>query len=166
MVIHKNHTLVNYTKCKGLKPEWIVMHYTGNRTDTAKANTDYFKSVKRGASASYFVGEDGIYMCVNPSKGYAWHCGKDYSGGRAKYQGIVTNRNSIGIEMCSQGGRIPDKTYKKTVKLVKKMMKKYSIPASHVIRHYDVCEKQCPGWEGWLPGNNVIWQGFKKDIKA
>ena len=51
MVIHKNHTLVNYTKCKGLKPEWIVIHYTGNRTDTAKANTDYFKSVKRGASA-------------------------------------------------------------------------------------------------------------------
>ena len=68
--------------------------------------------------------------------------------------------------MCSQGGRISDKTYKKTVKLVKKMMKKYRIPASHVIRHYDVCGKQCPGWEGWLPGNNVIWQGFKKDIKA
>ncbi len=47
MVIHKNHTLVNYTKYKGLKPEWLVIHYTGNMTDTAKANTDYFKSVAR-----------------------------------------------------------------------------------------------------------------------
>ena len=101
MVIHKNHTLVNYTKYKDLKPEWIVIHYTGNRTDTAKANTDYFKSVNRGASANYFVGNDGVYLCVNPSKGYAWHCGKDYSGGKAKYHDIVTNRNSIGIEMCS-----------------------------------------------------------------
>jgi len=46
------------------------------------------------------------------------------------------------------------------------MMKKYKIPASHVIRHYDVCGKQCPGWDGWLPGNNLIWRGFKKDIRA
>ncbi len=165
MIIHKNLTKANFTRQAGLKQKYIVIHYTGNRTDTAKANTNYFKSANRGASANYFVGNDGIYMCVNPKKGYAWHCGRDYSGGKAKYHGIVTNRNSIGIEMCSQNGRISEKTYKQTVRLTKKLMKKYKIPAGNIVRHYDVCGKQCPGWKGWLPPNDSIWKGFKKELK-
>jgi len=164
MTIHKNLTKVNYTKQTRLNLQYIVIHYTGNKTDTAKANTNYFKHVNRGASANYFVGDDGIYMCVKPKRGYAWHCGKDYSGGKAKFHGIVTNKNSIGIEMCSQNGKISSKTYKKTIRLTRKLMKQYKIPASHVVRHYDVCGKQCPGWIGWLPPNEKSWKQFKKDI--
>ena len=43
-------------------------------------------------------------------------------------------------------------------------MSKYNIPAANVIRHYDVCLKRCPGWSGWLPNNETIWNSFKKQI--
>ncbi len=163
MFIYKNLTKINRTLGK-YKKFYILMHYTGNRTDTAKGNTNYFKSVNRGASADYFSGDDGIYMCVNPQKAYSWHCGKDYSGGKAKYWGIVTNKNSIGIEMCSVNGKITEKTFKQTVTLVKKLMKKYNIPESNVLRHYDVCHKQCPGWKGWLPPDETLWEKFKQEL--
>lgn len=163
MFIYKNLTKINRTPGK-YKKFYILMHYTGNRTDTAKGNTNYFKSVNRGASADYFSGDDGIYMCVDPQKAYSWHCGKDYSGGKAKYCGIVTNKNSIGIEMCSVDGKITEKTFKQTVTLVKKLMKKYGIPESNVLRHYDVCHKQCPGWKGWLPPDETLWKRFKQEL--
>ena len=48
----------------------------------------------------------------------------------------------------------------------KDLMKKYNIDAAHVVRHWDVCSKSCPGWTGW--GANgcdaSIWNQFKKDI--
>ncbi len=163
MLIYENLTTVNRTLGK-YKKNYIVLHYTGNRTDTAKGNTGYFKSVNRGASADYFSGDDGIYMCVDPQKAYSWHCGKDYSGGKAEYQGIVTNKNSIGIEMCSVNGKITEKTFNQTVTLVKKLMKEYGIPKSNVIRHYDVCHKQCPGWKGWLPPDETLWKKFKQGL--
>lgn len=50
----KNLTTVNYTKGNSGR-KYIVIHYTGNETDTAKANSSYFKSINRGASAHYFV---------------------------------------------------------------------------------------------------------------
>lgn len=57
-------------------------------------------------------------------------------------------------------------TYKNTVELTKSLMKKYGIDASRVVRHWDVCSKCCPGWNGW--GANgcdaSIWNQFKKDI--
>lgn len=163
MLIHKNLTEVNRTLGK-YKKEYIILHYTGNMSDTAKGNTNYFKSVNRGASADYFSGDDGIYMCVNPQKAYSWHCGKDYSGGKAKYWGIVTNKNSIGIEMCSVNGEITEKTFNQTAALVKKLMKKYGIPKSNVLRHYDVCHKNCPGWKGWLPPDETLWKKFKQEL--
>lgn len=78
----------------------------------------------------------------------------------------VKNRNSISIEMCSNGGKIANETYKNTVELTRYLMKKYRIPANNVVRHWDVCSKACPGWNGW--GANgcdaSIWNQFKKDI--
>ena len=43
-------------------------------------------------------------------------------------------------------------------------MKKYGIPASRVVRHYDVCSKICPGWTGWVGDNETIWKKFKKEL--
>ena len=68
--------------------------------------------------------------------------------------------------MCSTNGAIANKTYKNTVELTKYLMNKYNIPASNVVRHWDVCTKQCPGWNGWGTGGKdaSIWNTFKKDI--
>lgn len=160
--ITRNITTVNRTKGVNTK-KYIVIHYTGNREDTSRANCNYFKSVNRGASAHYFVDKTSIYQCVEDNDA-AWAVGVNY--GKNNLFNTVKNRNSISIEMCSNGGKIANETYKNTVELTRYLMKKYGIPASHVVRHWDVCSKACPGWNGW--GANgcdaSIWNHFKKDI--
>ena len=160
--ITRNITTVNRTKGVNTK-KYIVIHYTGNREDTSRANCNYFKSVNRGASAHYFVDKTSIYQCVEDNDA-AWAVGVNY--GKNNLFNTVKNRNSISIEMCSNGGKIANETYKNTVELTRYLMKKYGIPASHVVRHWDVCSKTCPGWNGW--GANgcdaSIWNQFKKDI--
>mgnify|MGYP004541787313 CR=1 FL=1 len=160
--ITRNITTVNRTKGVNTK-KYIVIHYTGNKTDGALANANYFKSVNRGASAHYFVDKTSIYQCVEDNDA-AWAVGVNY--GKNNLFNTVKNRNSISIEMCSNGGKIANETYKNTVELTRYLMKKYGIPANHVVRHWDVCSKACPGWNGW--GANgcdaSIWNQFKKDI--
>ena len=158
----KNLTTVNYTKGnKGRK--YIVIHYTGNKTDTAAANANYFKSVNRGASAHYFVDRTQVVQVVEDSN-TAWSVGVNYGSNNLFNQ--CKNNNSINIEMCSTNGKIADETYNNTVALTKSLMKKYGIPASRVVRHWDVCSKACPGWVGWgAAGKDAsIWNKFKKDI--
>lgn len=160
--ITQNLTTVNYSK-GGKTKKYIVIHYTGNKSDTAHGNANYFKNVKRGASAHYFVDETSIYQVVKDTD-TAWAVGKNY--GRNNLFGTVTNANSISIEMCSTNGKIADATYKNTVELCRYLMNKHSIPVSHVYRHWDVCSKICPGWNGWgANGCDVsIWNQFKSDI--
>lgn len=155
----KNHTLVNFSKGNDGR-NYIVLHYTGNHTDTAKNNSIYFHSVNRSASAHLFVDENFVYEVVGLSD-TAWAVGKDYGG---KLFGKCSNRNSINIEMCSTNGKISKKTLENTVKLTKKLMKTYNIPESHVVRHYDVCKKNCPGWSGWTGKDSSKWENFKKRI--
>ena len=158
----KNLTKVNYTKGNSGR-KYIVIHYTGNRDDTSLANSNYFKSVDRGASAHYFVDKTSVYQVVDDND-TAWAVGVNY--GSNNLFGKCTNRNSISIEMCSNNGKIHEDTYKNTVKLTKKLMKKYNIPESNVVRHYDVCSKICPGWKGWTGSDTSIWKKFKKDISS
>ena len=158
----KNLTTVNYTKGNNGR-KYIVIHYTGNKTDTAIANSNYFKSVNRGASAHYFVDKTSVYQVVSDDD-TAWAVGKNY--GSNNLFGKCTNKNSISIEMCSNDGKIHDDTYKNTVELTKKLMKKYNISVSNVVRHYDVCSKICPGWKGWTGTDVSIWKKFKKDISS
>lgn len=160
----QNLTKVNYTKGNNGR-KYIVIHYTGNRTDTGMANSNYFKSTNRGASAHYFVDAKNVVQVVSDSD-TAWAVGRNY--GSNNLFGRCTNSNSISIEMCSTDGKISDGTYRNTVELTKTLMKKYNIDAAHVVRHWDVCSKSCPGWTGW--GANgcdaSIWNQFKKDIAS
>lgn len=153
----------NNSSRKGNSIKYIVIHYTGNTTDTARANANYFATGNRNASAHYFVDKSSIYQSVEDSMA-AWHVGVNYGSGNLF--GKCTNRNSIGIEMCSDAGMIASATYKRTVELTRYLMKKYGIPASRVVRHYDVCSKRCPGWKGWIPTNETKWKQFLKDIQG
>lgn len=143
--------------------KYIVYHYTGNETDTAKANANYFAtSNKRKAGAHYFVDTGStIYQSIPDTK-VAYAVGVNYGG---RLFGTVTNANSISIEMCSQNGAIPEATIKNAVKLGKLLMKKYGINISHVVRHYDVCAKECPGWYGWYGGNSKKWEALKAALQ-
>lgn len=139
--INKNLTTRNFSSGRS-SINYIVIHYTGNNGDTAKGNTTYFKSTYRGASAHYFVDKTSIWQCVE-DKNTAWHCGT-----KGNYYSSCRNNNSIGVEMCSVVNNgvycIPEQTVTNAIELVKYLMKKYNIPVSNVIRHYDVTHKSCP----------------------
>ena len=158
----QNFTKVNFTKGNSGR-KYIVIHYTGNKTDKATSNGNYFKNANRGASAHYFVDDTTVVQVVSEND-TAWAVGRNY--GSNNLFGKCTNSNSISIEMCSTNGRISNATYQNTVALVKSLMKKYNIDASHVVRHWDVCSKSCPGWTGWgAKGCDAsMWNQFKKDI--
>ena len=165
-IVYKQAKKLSYGSSRSTSSiAWIAIHYTGNKTDTAKNNANYFSpsgSNTRYAGAHYFVdSSDTGYQSIKDNI-TAWSVGDNGAG---KYKGICTNFNSISIEMCSTNGIITDKTINNTAELVKKLMKTYNIKEDHVIRHYDVTCKQCPGWSGWYGKNAPKWEAFKKKIK-
>lgn len=155
-------TLINRTVRNNRNIWFIVIHYTGNVTDKAISNANYFYDTNRGASAHYFVDEESIVQVVR-DKDEAWAVNRNY--GTNNLFGTVNNNNSISIEMCSTNGAIAERTIKNTIDLVKTLMKKYNIPVQNVYRHYDVCTKNCPGWAGWgmLDGDSK-WVNFKNRL--
>lgn len=152
----KDNTKVNFNYGNAGR-DYIVIHYTGNQTDTAQANANYFRYVNRDASAHYFVDDNEVVEVVAPEN-TAWAVGVDYGG---ELFGKCNNRNSISIEMCSTDGRITEQTLANTVELTKKLMDRYGIPIDRVVRHYDVCNKRCPGWQGWIDNGAPLWKNFK-----
>ena len=147
----------NYAKTGGRHIQYVIIHYTGNSSDTAIANGRYFAGANRNASAHYFVDNDVIVQSV-PLKYRAWHSGsKSY------------NEQGIGIEMCCSGNfKVSETTKKRTIGLIVKLFKYLRFTADDVdgclIRHYDVTGKECPAQMAGK--NNPEWEQFKKDVKA
>lgn len=135
MMTSQNYTASN----KNRKIAYLVIHWVG-AVSSAKNNAKYFQNY-HGASAHYFVDDNSIYQIIDDWN-IAWHCGTKGT----YYHKSCRNSNSIGIEMClDQPGHISDATIARTAQLVQTLMIKYGIPASNVIRHYDVTHKSCPG---------------------
>lgn len=155
---------------------WIVMHYTGNDGDTAKANANYFANNIVKASAHYFVDDKNIYRSV-PDDYVAWSVGGSrYSDwqqtGGAKYYGACNNTNSISVEMCDthKDGKIDvsDETLANAVDLVRMLMSKYNVPLYRVICHFDVNGKRCPNFNNgaWILGSRPDFQKFKSMLEV
>lgn len=177
MEINKLLTKVNYRKGNGKQNKYIVIHYVG-ATGGAEANCKYFYNTYRGASAHYFVGHEGeVWQCVADTD-IAWHCGAN-----VYKHPYCRNTNSIGIELCCRKNLsngtwyFEEQTVKAATELVKELMKKYNIPASNVIRHYDVTGKVCPepyvrdtgAWNNFKAGltaNTSVTSGYKVKITA
>lgn len=163
MEINQLLTKTNFRVGNGKQNKYIVIHYTAS-LGGAEANCKYFQSNYRGASAHYFVGHAGeVWQCVL-DKDESWHCG----AARYKHP-YCRNSNSIGIEMCCRQNisnrtwYFEEATIKATVELVKELMKKYNIPVSNVIRHYDVTGKMCP--EPYVR-DTAAWNTFKASLTA
>lgn len=148
LIIHTNYKCneTNYTKGRAQPVSYLVFHYVG-ATGSAEANAKYYSSTEKlGASAHYFVDHAPnaeVWLSVSESD-TAWHCGA------ARYiHNKCRNVNSIGIEMCchkdaSGNWYIDKETMQKAAELGRDIMQRYNIPASNVLRHYDVTGKLCP----------------------
>ena len=156
-----------YSGRGGNSIKYIVVHYTAGNGDTAMNNAQYFHNNSGlQASAHYFVDEHSVVQSVRDTDG-AWHCGGPLESSHHPLHNICMNRNSLGVEMCSDkvNGKyiITAQTVDRTVELVRWLMDKYGIDVDHVVRHYDVTGKDCP--EPWVRDES-LWRKFKARLTA
>lgn len=148
--------------------QYLVFHYTGNAGDTAANNASYFQRNVVETSAHYFVDDDSVYRSV-PELAVAWAVGgskypsADQTGGGTMY-GIITNTNSLSIEMCGTAGNgsreASESTLDNAAALGRELMARYGIPLDHVYRHFDVTGKLCPAYLV----DSQAWAAFKRRL--
>lgn len=189
MTITNKFSTVHTTNKPNRSIEYIVIHYTAGRTSkpgSALSMAAYFATRTDDVSADFTVDDEAVVQYNGDIRNrYSWHCGGNkYNTKGGSLYGICKNSNSIGIEVCcnnSKGpknGKMPDANdasysftdaaVANTEWLVKKLMAEYSIPADHVVRHYDVTGKPCPGIIGWNAdsGSEAKWEVFKRAISG
>ena len=154
----------NYYTYSSRVVKFIVIHYTGNKKDTAKNNATFFHNGARDSSANYFMDEAECYQSVALNNA-AWAVG----GTKVYKHAECRNINSISIEMCCSGNSIvSEKTINNTAYLCAELCKYIGITADtvdiFVLRHYDVWDKQCPAQ--WATENSAGWTTFKEKVKA
>lgn len=149
---------------------YLVYHYTGNDGDRAANNAKYFQNNIVKASAHYFVDDTTVWRSV-PDLKVAWSVGgskyanADKTGGGTMY-GVITNTNSLSIEMCDtiRNGvyQASEATLSNAAALGRALMEKYDIPIENVYRHFDVTGKHCPSYLV----NAQKWAEFKKRLEV
>ena len=183
-LVQKTST-VHTTKYANRPIDFLVIHYTAggsSRKGVARNVASMFANPNsRDASADFIVDD---YECVqyNPDikNRYTYAVGGGLQGnaGGGKFYGKCKNYNSISIEICSSSTnndlRYPntsnwyftDATINNAIELARYLMKKYNIPEDHLIRHYDVNQKLCPGIRGWNKesGSEAKWIAFKNSV--
>lgn len=156
----------DYTRKRNRKSvDYIVLHYTGNKGDTAYGNCRYFQTGNtRQAGAHFFVDQQGnIYKSI-PMNRTAWSVGGYFTkaNGAGKYYLKCTNYNSVSIEMCDCATKDPSPAMRKAIKKLIKYIQKYCPNAKTLCRHWDVNGKSCPSR---LTGtNNERWNKLLEDI--
>lgn len=147
--------------------KYIVIHYTGNKGDTAQNNLDYFANGNtRQAGAHFFVDKAGKIGKSIAMNRIAWAVGGNHKSGRkgeAAYYQKCTNTNSVSIELCDMCVKTNWEQMLATRKLVKYIQSKCP-NAKTVIRHWDVNGKECPA--PFIGTSNEKWIEFKRFITA
>ena len=170
--IRKEYTEVSELN-KGSEQPVIIQQVQQQTEPAAGEEPQNGQEEKEGVNnASYFVGFNGeVWQCVEDAN-IAWHCGaSSYKHAECR------NANSIGIEMCvrkkntkSMGATdkdwyFEDATVEAAAELTRYLMNKYGVPASHVIRHYDVTGKICPNPYVYNTSAHT-WDEFKRKISG
>jgi N-acetylmuramoyl-L-alanine amidase len=158
LTIQKKFIKYNISPRNGTKPHYIVIHDTGNTNKGANAimHYNYFNGGNRSASADFFVDDSNIIQTVDYKVNYSWHCGD----GGGKYG--ITNKNSIGVEICINSDGNYTKAFQNAVELVAYLSKELNIPFEKIVRHYDASRKTCPA--SMSANNWSKWQEFKAAV--
>ena len=157
-------------------PQWgngkkfIAIHYLGVVGQNNKVEAG-------GYGAHYYIYWDGTIYQAAKHDAILWQVGT--SGYYTQKHPEARNSNTIGIEMCVKcdGNAsnpsdpywyFTEETQEACVWLVQKLMKDLGIPASHVLRHYDIVNKHCPA--PYVNNNKYktswTWEEFKARISG
>lgn len=149
---------------------YIVIHYTaGPSSKPGSWQQTHHTLIQRGYSTDFMVDDSTIVQWAgNLDACASTAIGSHTANGTSRGVGC-SNRNSFSIETCSnidrnryKGGKlIPNANYwyftqatlNNLAHLCRYLMKRYNIPKSHIIRHFDVSGKECPGIIGWNTGH-------------
>ncbi len=104
--ITKKTSTHNTTAAAGRAIRYIVVHYTAGVTSkpgSAAGTASYFGGTSKQVSADFIVDDGGAVQYNGDIRNrYTWHCGGGkYNTKGGAYYGKATNRNTIGIEVCS-----------------------------------------------------------------
>ena len=176
---------VHISKAPNREIKYLAIHFTAgssSKAGSAKSVKHVFE--QRKASADFCV-DDRDMVQFNPDlhNYYCWAVGdkKAIGSNGGQLYGIATNRNTISIEICStcipatstavshsnhDGWSFTDAAINNAVKLSKILMKKFNIDKDHVVRHYDISGKLCPGILGWNNAEEVYDKNTGKRISG
>ena len=154
----------------GNEKKYIAIHYLGVVGQNNKVEAG-------GYGAHYYIYWDGTIYQAAKHDAILWQVGT--SGYYTQKHPEARNSNTIGIELCVKcdGNAsnpsdpywyFTEETQEACVQLVKKLMQDLGIPASHVLRHYDIVNKHCPA--PYINNNKYktswTWEEFKARISS
>lgn len=183
MEVKKMTGTANTTSLANRPIVYLAVHYTAGvscKAGSAAGCAAWFANPDAGGSADYICDErDLVQYNPDPRNRYCHAVGGGrYNTKGGRLYGVAKNSNCISLEICS-GNRTGKITYpndpnyyftdavlKRAKEAVELIMSLYNIDADHVIRHYDVNGKPCPGVIGWNAdsGSEDKWTAFHKSI--
>ncbi|MFL6798186.1 MAG: N-acetylmuramoyl-L-alanine amidase [Xanthobacteraceae bacterium] len=129
----------------GIKPDMILLHYTGMRDNEAAVRQ--LCTPAGEVSAHYVVLQDGRIIQLVAESRRAWHAGVSFWGGQTDI-----NSCSIGIEIANPGHDhgypdFPKRQIAALIILCRTIFMRHQIAAHRVLAHSDVApaRKQDPG---------------------
>jgi len=122
----------------------VVVHYVGNPGSSAQGNRDWFNEPDTKVSSHFVIGLEGEVIQAIPL---------DERSSATNWR----NKDTISIEVChpDDSGKFNDETTASLVRLCAWLLETYRLDTDHLIRHYDVTEKECPRYfvthpEAWV----------------
>ena len=135
------------------KPEWIVIHYTGDASVNGDADhaARSIISSSRDSSTHYLIGDRYIINLL-PVKYAAYHVGKMddkklipcYNGNAIAVDLCESKENTSSDSVSCTDWFFKDSVIDNAVNFVASLAVNYSIPSDKIVRHYDVTHKRCP----------------------
>ena len=135
--------------------KFIIIHYTGMRKELSALNR--LCDIKSKVSAHYFIKKNGSVLNLVPPLYEAWHAGK------SSWKNLKSiNKHSIGIEIQNSGHdndyeNFSQKQIISTKKLLKYLIRKYSINFKNVLGHSDISPDRKKD-----PGEKFPWKRLAK----
>ena len=150
--------------------KFIIIHYTGMKTETAAIKR--LQNPKSKVSSHYLIKRNGEIINLVPDLFEAWHAGVS---SWKHFKSL--NKNSIGIEITNPGHQHGYKRFSKQQifslqKLLNILVKKYKIEKKYILGHSDISpgRKKDPGekfpWEMLAKNKLSFWHNLdQKKIK-
>ena len=146
-------------KRKKNKIKFIIIHYTGMKTETGAIKRLCNPVAK--VSSHYFIKKNGEILNLIPDLYEAWHAGK------SKWKNYHSlNKYSIGIEIHNSGHNYFCESYslnqiRSLKKLLKNLMKNYKVKNRNILGHSDISPDRKKD-----PGEKFPWKDLFKDKLA